>query len=103
MILTVCQYVSMILMESLLLLILGLLIGNLLAWLSVLWLADGIDVSVVAEGMEMFGASSLIRPELVRFDVMAANLVVLILGLASSLSPAFRAARYEPIEALTKV
>jgi ABC-type lipoprotein release transport system permease subunit len=92
-----------IIVESLLLLLIGLLIGNLLAWATVIPLQDGIDVSSVAEGMEMFGASSVLYPELVLDDVIMANVIVILLGIVASLSPAWRASRYQPIEALTKV
>jgi len=92
-----------IIIESLLLLVLGLLIGNLLAWASVVPLRDGIDISAVAEGMEMFGAASVLYPELEWRDVVTANVVVLTLGFLASLSPAWRASRYDPIEAITKV
>jgi ABC-type antimicrobial peptide transport system permease subunit len=92
-----------IIVESLLLLVIGLLIGNLLAWATVIPLQGGIDVSSVAEGMEMFGASSVLYPELVLDDVIMANVIVILLGIVASLSPAWRASRYQPIEALTKV
>jgi ABC-type lipoprotein release transport system permease subunit len=92
-----------IVFESTLLLIIGLAIGNVLAFASVAPLRDGIDISIVAEGMEMFGASSILYPELQMSDVVLANIVVLILGFLSSLSPAWRASRYEPVEAITKV
>jgi len=92
-----------IIFESTLLLIIGLGIGNVLAFASVAPLRDGIDISIVAEGMEMFGASSILYPELLTSDVILANIVVLILGFLSSLSPAWRASRYEPVEAITKV
>ena len=92
-----------IIIESLLLLVLGLLIGNALAFLSVIPLSDGIDISIVAEGMEMFGAASTLYPELIMSDVIMANVVVLVLGFFASLSPAWRASRYEPVEAITKV
>jgi len=92
-----------ILIESMLLLIIGLGIGNLLAWLTIKPLESGIDVSIVAEGMEMMGASSVLYPLLRMEDVVLANVVVLILGFLASLSPAWRASRYEPIEAITKV
>ena len=46
----------------------------------------------VGKALEVFG----------RIDVLLANAVVIVLGLAASLLPAWRAARYEPIEALTK-
>ena len=92
-----------IIVESLLLLVIGLLIGNSLAWASVAPLRDGIDISIVAEGMEMFGAASVLYPELEWKDVVTANVVVLTLGFLASLSPAWRASRYDPIEAITKV
>jgi ABC-type lipoprotein release transport system permease subunit len=92
-----------ILVESILLLIIGLAIGNGLAWASIAPLKDGIDISAFAEGMEMFGAASVLYPELTAQDVVTANAVVLVLGFFASLSPAWRASRYEPIEAITKV
>ncbi len=92
-----------IIFESALLLIIGLAIGNALAFASIVPLQDGIDITVVAEGMEMFGASSILYPELQMNDVVLANVVVLILGFFASLSPAWRASRYVPVEAITKV
>jgi ABC-type lipoprotein release transport system permease subunit len=92
-----------IIIESMLLLAVGLLIGDVLAWVTVKPLESGIDISVVAEGMEMFGASSVLYPKLYMDDVILSNVVVLILGFLASLSPAWRASRYEPVEAITKV
>ncbi len=94
---------SQIIIESMLLLTLGLTIGNVLAWATVVPLQDGIDVSVVSEGMEMWGASSMLYPKLYASDMMLASGVVLLLGFFASLSPAWRASRYEPVEAITKV
>ena len=92
-----------IVIESLMLLAVGLLIGDLLAWASVKAIEDGVDISAVAEGMEMMGAASVLYPKLFLKDVVLANVVVLILGFFASLSPAWRASRYEPVEAITKV
>jgi ABC-type lipoprotein release transport system permease subunit len=92
-----------IVIESMLLLALGLLLGNVMAWLTILPLQDGIDISVVAEGMEMWGASSVLTPKLYASDMILASCVVLVLGFLASLSPAWRASRYEPVEAITKV
>ena len=94
---------SQIIVESVLLLAIGMVIGNALAFASVVPLRDGIDISVVAEGMEMFGAASILYPEIELQDVVMANVVVLVLGFLASLSPAWRASRYEPVEAITKV
>jgi len=92
-----------IIIESMMLLGLGLLIGDVLAWATVKPLESGIDISIVAKGMEMFGASSVLYPKLHIDDVILSNVVVLVLGFLASLSPAWRASRYEPVEAITKV
>jgi len=92
-----------IVIESVFLLTLGLIIGNALSIASIIPLQDGIDISAVAQGMEMMGASSILYPELLMKDIVTANIVVLFLGFIASLSPAWRASRYEPIEAITKV
>ena len=92
-----------IIIESMMLLSVGLLIGDTLAWVTVKPLESGIDISVVAKGMEMFGASSVLYPKLYMDDVILSNVVVLVLGFLARLSPAWRASRYEPVEAITKV
>jgi len=92
-----------IVIESMMLLVIGLGISNLLAWASIKPLESGIDISVVAEGMAMMGAASVLYPQLRLEDVVLANTVVLILGFFASLSPAWRASRLQPIEAITKV
>jgi ABC-type lipoprotein release transport system permease subunit len=94
---------TQIVIESMLLLAIGLGIGNLLAWATIKPLESGIDISVVAEGMAMMGAASVLYPQLRLEDVVLANTVVLILGFFASLSPAWRASRLQPIEAITKV
>ena len=91
-----------IMLESFLLLVIGLLIGDLLAWASVQAFRDGIDVSGVAEGMEMAGYGSVIHLSLLGKDVLLANAVVIGLGLLASILPAWRAARYEPVKAINK-
>jgi len=92
-----------IVVESSLLLAIGLAIGTALSWASVQPIKDGIDISIVGEGLDMWGMSSVLYPELLLSDVILANVVVLVLGFLASLSPAWRAANYEPIEAITKV
>ena len=94
---------AQVVMESVLLLLIGLAIGNVLAWVTIEPLKGGIDVSIVADGMEMFGAASVLYPALKVSDVVLANVIVITLGFLASLSPAWRASRYEPVEAITKV
>ena len=91
-----------VLLESLMLLGLGLIIGNILAVATILPLESGIDISIVGEGLEMYGMGAMLYPALAREDMLMSTLVVLILGLLASLVPACRASRYNPVQALAK-
>jgi ABC-type lipoprotein release transport system permease subunit len=91
-----------VLMESLLLLVLGLVIGNLLALLTIIPLQDGIDISMVAEGLEMAGMGTTLYPALAIEDMWMATAVVLSLGILASIFPAWRASRLDPIKALAQ-
>jgi ABC-type lipoprotein release transport system permease subunit len=94
--------VGQILFESLFLLLIGLTIGNLMGWATLMLTADGLDFSQYAAGYEMAGLSSFIYPVLSMSDIVTANVLVIALGLIASLYPAWRAARYVPIEAITR-
>ena len=94
---------AQIVAESVLLLVIGLVVGNLTAVATLELVKGGIDVSVVGEGMEMWGSSSIIYPALYLKDIVMANVIVLVLGFLASLSPAWRASRYDPVRAITKV
>lgn len=91
-----------VLLESLLLLLLGLAAGNLLAVASVWPIRDGLDLSIVGQGLELFGAASTLYPALKPGDLVLANAVVVLLGVLTGLLPAWRAAQYEPVRAIAK-
>jgi ABC-type lipoprotein release transport system permease subunit len=93
---------AQIITESVLLLLIGILAGNILALVSIYPLREGIDLSMVAEGLEMFGYTAVLYPEMILEDIIQANVIVVVLGVIASLSPALRASRYQPVEALTK-
>lgn len=92
-----------VLFESLFLLAIGLTIGNLLGWATLIFTADGLDFSQYAAGYEMAGLSSMIYPVVKTADLIIANGLIIGLGLIASLYPAWRAARYVPVEAITRV
>ncbi|MFT5219274.1 MAG: ABC-type lipoprotein release transport system permease subunit [Planctomycetota bacterium] len=92
--------VYQILLESALLLLIGLALGNLLAVATINPLESGLDVSMVAEGMAMMGAGSTLYPSLTLYDMAIANLVVIFLGSLTSILPAWRAARLDPVQAI---
>ena len=91
-----------LLLESLYLLVLGLILGNGLAWLTIKPLESGIDISGVAQGMEMMGMGTTLYPALAYQDMLMSTAVVIVLGLLASLLPAWRAARLDPVRALNK-
>jgi ABC-type lipoprotein release transport system permease subunit len=94
--------VAQVMAEAVLLLALGLAVGNVVAWLTVSALSGGIDLSAFAEGLADFGVGSVIYPALTTRDVTIANVVVMVLGFLASISPAVRASRLEPVQALTE-
>ena len=92
-----------IIIESMMLLVIGLVLGTALSWAAIQPIKDGIDISIVGEGLDMWGMSAVLYPDLLLRDVILANVVVLVLGFFASLAPAWRAAHYEPVAAITKV
>jgi ABC-type lipoprotein release transport system permease subunit len=94
--------IGQVLIESLMLLMLALVLGNLASWASVAGLRGGIDLSAFSEGLEMVGMSPVIYPALAAGDITAANVIVVVLGVLASLYPAWRASRYVPVEAITR-
>jgi len=91
-----------VLLESLYLLGIGLAVGNATAYFSIRALESGIDISSVAQGMEMMSMSPVLYPALHFSDMLMSSAVVIVLGLAASLLPAWKASRLDPVQALTK-
>lgn len=91
-----------ILIESLMLLVVGLALGNLTIWLTMFAIGEGIDMSVIAQGAEAFNMPPMLYFKLALGDIVNANMLVMILGLVASLYPAWRATRAVPVEAITR-
>jgi ABC-type lipoprotein release transport system permease subunit len=80
-----------ILAESIVLLALGALLGNLLLFLTLSVLNHGIDLKNFTSGLQHVGVGSLIYPVLRRADYTLFSFLILTLGLLSALYPAWRA------------
>ena len=95
--------VGQVMIESFILLAIGVVIGNLTGWFTTnVIFADGIDLSAFSRGMEQFTMASTMYFTLRAKDLVTINLLVIMLGLLASLYPAVKAARFVPVEAITR-
>ncbi len=75
--------------------------GLFIAWLSVRFTHNsGIDLSVVGEGLESLGISTVIYPDLEPEYYLNIALMIIATALISALYPAYKAIRYNPAEAI---
>ncbi|NJN51850.1 MAG: ABC transporter permease [Gammaproteobacteria bacterium] len=96
------QIVIQVLIESTMVMVLGLLLGLAAGFGLTVYFADGIDLSAFAAGMEMAGMRSTLVPRLMMDDVVAVAIISVVLGLLGSGYPAWRAVRVNPLEALRR-
>ncbi len=95
------QIVKNVLTESFIVLTIGITAGVFFGFISVALLAEnGIDLSKLAAGAEMWGMPRVLYPAIWFKDVAIAAFIVLILGLIVSIYPAVKAARFTPVEAM---
>lgn len=90
-------------LESALLIGMGVLAGDALAWLTAQPFRNGLDLGALAAGSERFGAGHILYLRLGAADAVRFSLIVWILGIATALWPARRAAHADPIEAMAQV
>ena len=94
------RLVATIVAEAVIVTGVGLATGFGLALGGVAALADGIDLSMFAEGLEYFGVSSTIVPVLRTADFTGPTWVALVTAVVASAWPAWRAVRLRPAEAV---
>lgn len=95
--------VAQVVLESTLIMFVGVIGGVLIGWLLVLWLSDGgIDLSQYAEGVELAGMRSVLMPRLWLQDVVLVSVLSLVFGVLAALYPARRAVQINPLEALRR-
>lgn len=98
---TPLRIVTGVLLESSMLLLVGLAIGDILALLAVWWLnVQGIDLAAFSGSTEMLGMSRMVYPEIQIRDFLLFNALVFVLGILVSLYPAVKASRFTPVEAM---
>lgn len=97
------RLVAGIVIESLLLTLLGVMIGLAVGALSVWLLRDGIDLSRWAEGLTAYGIGTEIVPVLRGKDLIMPTLVAVATAFFASLWPALRAVRIRPADAVRHI
>ncbi len=96
------QIVLQILVESIVLLAFGALLGNILTFLMLWLLSGGIDLASFSEGTQMFGIGSTVYLHLRPSDCLLANTLVAGLGVLASVYPAWKAGRLLPARAFSR-
>ena len=91
-----------VVVESMLIMCAGIVLGLIAGCISVWALADGIDLTAFAEGIDAFGMSALLIPVLHFEDLWLFSGLSLILGFIASIFPALRAVRITPLMAMNR-
>jgi len=91
----------LIVFESLILLFSGGLLGTLFGFLSIELLSKkGIDLSIVEEGMSAYGMSAILYPTLPFHMYVSLFVMMIFTAIIASLTPAMKAIRLKPAEAI---
>ena len=94
--------VAQVLIESSLVMSVGVAAGLLIAFGVFTLFADGIDLSAFDESLATFGMRSIFVPVLRGDDMLRVALMSLALGLVASFYPAWRAVGLKPLDALRR-
>ncbi len=89
-----------VVLESTILMALGVLLGTISSLLIFWSIADGIDLSAWAEGAEFAGVSSMLVPVMLPTDVFLVAIMSMGLGILASFYPAWRVIKLRPLDAL---
>jgi putative ABC transport system permease protein len=95
---------SMIVIETIFIGLVAGPIGMLLGWLTISYFGNvGIDLSIFGQGLESFGISTQIYPELDAWFYGAVAAMVFAMALLASVYPAVKALRLNPVQAIRAI
>jgi ABC-type lipoprotein release transport system permease subunit len=91
----------MIMYETVLLSLSGGILGMALSALLLLIVGDrGVDLSFIQEGMEAMGYSTYVYLQISAFDFLQVTIMVVLIGVLSSIYPAIKAIKLKPADAI---
>lgn len=94
----------MIMTETIMLGLISAPLGLLIGWGTVSWLSKvGINLSLYSQGMQEFGMSDIVYPQLQSHFYWQLAIAVAITALLGSIYPALKAIRLNPVEAIRKL
>lgn len=93
---------TQVVVESTIIMAIGVAFGLVVGYLIYLSMGDAIDLSAFADGMEMAGMSSLLKPVFQASDFVLVASLSLVLGILASLYPAWRAVKVKPLDAMRR-
>lgn len=93
----------MIMFETLFLTMVGVPAGLFLSWVAVTWAGNaGIDLSAFSQGLEMYGMSAMVHPELSAAYYGNIALLMIVATLLAAIYPSIKALKLNPVQALRK-
>ncbi len=94
---------AQIVLESLFLLSIGAFSGAVAGIAACKYFAlKGIDISEFSAGADVVGLSNIIYPNLITFDLLLINLLIVCIGVLGAIYPAYFAARLSPAKAMSQ-
>lgn len=95
---------SMIVLETLLMTVIGCLIGLPLAWLTIrITGTEGINLSRFSEGLAMYGYGNIVYPQLETYYYCQVAAMATAATLLASIYPAYKAIQLKPAAAIRKI